>query len=97
MKMVELYAAHVDAKLKSGAITAAQVEQHRGKLDMDVSEHCLFQERKSLAQASGKLTLEEAQTVYAYLGNTVTTFNEQPIAVKAVLTNLFAELLGVKS
>ena len=69
------------------------MEETRKALDMDVEEFCKFQDLKSLAVASGKLTLEEGQTVYGYLGNTPDVFNKQHVEVKAVLTGLFSELL----
>jgi len=89
-------AAMVKAKLNAGTVTAAQVSETHCKLDMNIAEYCSFQEVKSLAQASGKLTFEEAQTVYSYLGNSVEHFNSQGIGVKVVLTQLFAQLLEWK-
>ena len=65
-------------------------------LDMDILEHAKFQEYKSLAFAEGKLNLDEAQSLYNYLGNSVSVFNTQPVAVKSVLTSLFAELLKMR-
>lgn len=62
-------------------------------LNMDWDLYVRLQERKSLACASGKLSLEEAQTVYGYLGESVETFNAQPLEVKIVLTKLLEELL----
>ena len=81
-------------RLAAGLVTQATLDALHKSLDMQVGEYCMFQERKSLAVASGKLTLEEGQTVYAYLGNSPTTFNGQSVAVKAVLTQLFASLIG---
>lgn len=66
-----------------------------GKLDLGMDEFCKFQELKS-ASMGGKLTLDEAETVYGYLGNSPATFNAQSLAVKVVLTKVFAELMGVK-
>ena len=63
-------------------------------LDMEVGEFCRFQELKSLAMLEGKLTQDEAQSVYALLGNTPEHFNGQPVAVKSVLTQIFGELLA---
>jgi hypothetical protein len=63
------------------------------KMDMALDEYCRFQTLKSLASTNGKLTLDEAQTVYGYLGNTPEHFNGQPLAVKWVLTEVFASLL----
>lgn len=62
-------------------------------MDMEIGEYCRFQTLKSLASTNGKLTLDEAQTVYGYLGNTPEHFNSQPLAVKWVLTEVFASLL----
>ena len=82
----------IEARLATGQVTVAQIADLGKKLDMSNEEYCLFQERKSLA-SGGKLTLDEAQTVYAYLGQTVDHFNRQPVAVKVTLTKVFTELL----
>jgi hypothetical protein len=65
-------------------------------MDMDISEHAKFQTLKSLAVLHNKLTVEEGQTVYVALGETVTKFNKQPVHVKVALTSLFKELLGMR-
>ncbi len=66
------------------------------KLDMTVQEHTRSQELKSLAQAEGKLTWEEANTVFNILGGTVDHFNSQSLASKFTITNLVRELLQAK-
>jgi hypothetical protein len=71
----------------------AQLDILNTQLNMSLNEYVLFQERKSLAFANGRLNLEEAQSVYAYLGETTNTFNKQPLEVKYVLTQLLKELL----
>ena len=63
---------------------------------MPVDKYCQFQELKSLAQASGLITLAEAQTVYHYLGITTDVFDHQSAAVKIVLTSFFGKLLTMK-
>ena len=63
---------------------------------MEFDEYVKFQELKSAGMLEGKMTLEEAQTVYMYLGNVPDTFNKQPFAVKAVLMQVYKELLGDK-
>jgi hypothetical protein len=83
----------VQCRINAGIVTAGQVEATRRKLDMDITEYVKFQELKSLASVNGKLTPEEAQTVYMYLGNTPSAFNANSAACKAVLTKIFAELL----
>jgi len=88
--------ADIEQRVASGIVTAEKVEETRKKLDMAFDEYVRFQEIKSLAVAEGKLTLEEGQTVYGYLGSTPDDFNKQPVEVKAVLTHLFSELLGLR-
>jgi len=62
-------------------------------LDMELDEYVNFQNLKSLASINGTLTLDEAQTVYKYLGETLETFNKQPLHIKYVLNQLHSELL----
>lgn len=62
-------------------------------LDMELFEYVRFQEIKSVAVSAQILTLDEANTVYAYLGNTPETFNKEDLAVKVVLTELFRMLM----
>ena len=62
-------------------------------MDMDIAEYCRFQTLKSLASQDGRLSLDEAQTVYGFLGNTPEHFNSQSLAAKYVLTQVFASLL----
>ena len=85
--------AQVADRLASGQTTQDAVDKLHGTLDMDFTEFAKFQELKS-ASMHGALTPAEAQTIYGYLGNTPEHFNAQPIAVKAVLTQIFGELLG---
>ena len=66
------------------------------QLDMQLDEYVKFQELKSLAMMEGKLSEEEAMTVYGYLGNTLEHFNAQSVAVKVVLTKIFSELLSAR-
>jgi hypothetical protein len=80
-------------RIATGKTTQKKVDQLAKTLDMDVMEHAMFQERKSLAFAMQKLNADEAQSLYVMLGNTPSVFNRQPIAVKSVLTKLFAELM----
>jgi len=80
-------------RLARGLVTQDKVTALHKELDMDLGEYVKFQEHKSLAVASGKLSTEEGMTIYRYLGNTPETFNGQSVAVKSVLTGLFAELL----
>ena len=83
----------IQNRINAGIVTVGQVEKTRAALDMDMEEFCRFQEVKSLAVANGMLTLDEGQSIFMYLGNSPTHFNGNSAAVKAVLTQLFKELL----
>jgi hypothetical protein len=80
-------------RLEKNITTQEEVDNLHKSLDMDISEYVKFQELKSLFCANGLLSLEEAQTIYSYLGNSVEHFNSQNVIVKSVLTKLFAEML----
>lgn len=81
-------------RLAAGLVTQEKVDALNLSLNMDLGEYVKFQEYKSLAVASGKLTTDEGMTIYRYLGNTPDTFNNQPVHVKSVLTQLFMELMA---
>lgn len=83
----------IQERIDQGLTTAEAVKAAGRQMDMDVAEYCRFQEAKSMAVASGKLSVEEGMAVYNLLGTSVETFNQQPAAVKVMLTKLFAELL----
>jgi hypothetical protein len=80
-------------RLEKNITTQEEVDNLHKSLDMDISEYVKFQELKSLFCANGLLSLEEAQTIYGYLGNSVEHFNSQNVIVKSVLTKLFAEMM----
>lgn len=83
----------INDRIGQGEITKGKVNKLHEDLDMDCSEHARFQELKSLACMEGALTLEESQLIYSLLGESPATFNRQELAVKAVLTLVFHELL----
>lgn len=85
--------ARLDERLEAGIIAQSDVDTLHKQLDMEIGEYVRFQELKSLASVEGTLTLDEAQTVYGFLGNTPDHFNRQPVEVKVVLTEVFAKLL----
>jgi hypothetical protein len=62
------------------------------KLDLELDEYCRFQTLKT-AKVGTALTLDEAQSIYGFLGNTPEHFNNQPVEIKWVLTEVFASLL----
>lgn len=91
--------AKIDATIQQQAeaggaeVKAKQTVLH-GKLDITLSEYIAFQDAKSLAQASGKLTFEEAVTVYGILGNSAESFNKRSLAEKVMITKLMTEILA---
>lgn len=89
--------AQIEKRISDGIATRKQVAEAAGKMDMDYTEWSLFQDTKSLAHASGLLTAEEAQTVYAVLGGSPEEFNSNDAGTKAVMTKLFAQLLQWKA
>jgi len=82
----------IPERIAQGLTTQKNVDELNKVLDMSLEEYCKFQEMKS-AYTGSLLTLDEAQTVYGFLGNSVEHFNAQSITVKSVLTQLFSELI----
>ena len=82
-----------EKSIQSKNHSAEKLSDTSKKMDMDIEEYCQFQNLKSLAQINGRLSLDEAQAIYGFLGNTVEHFNAQPLAVKYVLTQVFSTLL----
>ncbi len=82
----------MEKQVASKNLPPEKLAQISKDLNMGFNEYARFQELKS-TNVGGKLTLEEAMTVYSYLGVTLEDFNNQPIHVKAVLTQTFMELL----
>jgi len=81
-------------KVRIKNIPQEKIDVTSKSLDLSFEEFVRFQEIKSLAFASGKLTLPESMTIFNYLGDLgPERFNKQPIEVKAVLTQVFSELL----
>ena len=83
-------------RIDSKALTPEKIAETSKAMNMDLEEYCMFQELKSLASQAGPLTLEEAQTIYCYLGESLETFNGQSLAVKYTLTNVFQSLLKLR-
>lgn len=81
-----------NAIIKQKNLSSERLAELSKNMNMELDEYCRFQTLKSAAVGS-KLTLDEAQTIYGFLGNTPEHFNNQPIAVKWVLTEVFASLL----
>jgi hypothetical protein len=84
----------IDASVKS--TDPEKIKRNCELLNMTVEDHFLFQNIKSEAQLNGDLTLEEAMSIYGYLGESVQTFNSQPFAVKYATTRILQHLLEDK-
>jgi len=82
----------IPERLAKGLTTQAKIDELHKGLDMALIEYVKFQELKS-AYAGVLLTMDEAQTVYGFLGNTVEHFNRQSVAVKSILTKLYVEII----
>jgi hypothetical protein len=87
---------NVAERLANGLVTQEKLDELHKSLDIDFSELCAFQELKTRAMLAGKLTQDEAQWVYARLGETTDTFNAQPLAVKVCITQMMSELLRMR-
>jgi len=85
--------ANIQARTEKGLVDAAALARLDKTMDMELGEFARFQELKSIAMLEGRLTQDEAQAIYGYLGETTEHFNRQPLAVKTVLTQVFSELL----
>jgi len=83
----------ITEQIKTKNLPQDKSESLNKALDMSLEEYCKFQDLKSVASISDILTMDEAMTIYNYLGNTPEQFNNQPLAVKVVLTQIFKELL----
>jgi len=81
-----------DLQLASGKITRADLDKASKGLDLDAESHATLQEAKS-AYTGSRLTLEEAISLYCYLGNSVSVFNRQPVEVKAAVMMIIAALI----
>jgi len=86
----------IEQRIADRLTTREAVAETASALDMSLVEYCKLQELKSLAVAENKLTAEEGMTIYNSMGETVETFNRQPVHVKVVLTSIFKELLSAR-
>lgn len=85
----------VSDQIASASVPVDKLARLNRSMDATFTEWSAWQQRKSLAHASGALTFDEAQTVYAILGATPADFNARPVAEKVTVTKLMAELFGV--
>ncbi len=86
-------ARRIQDKIDSGKLTVEGVEKARKGMDFPFVDFVRFQRLAMIAGATGLITLSEGKTISDYLGSLPEIFNQQPIAVKAVLGSFFLELL----
>jgi hypothetical protein len=87
----------IEDKIASGELTEEKLNQFNKSLDIDFSEFTTFQDLKSQAMLSGKLSEDEAMQIYRFLGEGGPgKFNGLELAVKSTLTTIFAELLALR-
>lgn len=91
---VEVQELNIKNRLADGRTNQDNLDRLHKELDAEPMEYVRFQEIKSIAVVDQILTLDEGNTVYQYLGESPGTFNNQSLAVKVTLTELFRELLG---
>jgi hypothetical protein len=84
---------NIESRLEKGLVTQEKIDELSKALDMDMTMYSDFQNRKSIASMDGRLSFEEAQTIYTLIGETPTKFNSLPIHNKIVLTQIYSELL----
>lgn len=78
--------------IASKNLAQSKLNEMSKSLDMPIDEYCRFQTLKS-AYIGTRLTQDEAQSIYGFLGTSNDHFNQQPLAVKWVLTEMFQLLL----
>lgn len=80
-------------KLKEGK-SPEELTALSSAVNIDNEEYCHWQEYKSIAQASGIISLEEALTVYSCLGSGPDHFNAQPLEVKCGVTMIMERIMS---
>jgi hypothetical protein len=84
-------------EIKLRHMSVERLTELSGKLNVTFEEWVAWQGAKSLAQANGRLSLENACYIYNQLGAGPEDFNNRPVAVKIALTQVFAKLLEPKA
>lgn len=82
----------IEERLADGRLTEERLAELHGELNMEPDLHARIQTLKS-ALMGVKLTVDEAQTLYAVMGESVDVFNAQPVHVKATVFQVSKELL----
>ena len=92
MNRVTQCIAELEMVIKTKNFPQSQLDTLNKQMDMNIKEYVQFQELKS-AYVGSAITLDEAQTIYAYLGNTPEHFNAQSLPVKIALIEQWSNIL----
>ena len=102
--MIEEYANGIRARLETGDVNRPEDYIPGGSLEqkqaLTFDDHFGYQQAQAKACVTGKITTEEAQTIYNALGECVSEANggwseHVDLALKLTVTQIVGELLGV--
>lgn len=91
--LIETIAQAVERQVVSGVRSQEYFDERRKALAITLDEYFSLQQAKSVAQASGKLTYDEALTVYALLDGGLSRVNSLGYAQLATLSIVHSNLL----
>jgi hypothetical protein len=89
------YQRRIDS-LNGETLTGGSMDDAEKDLDLTPHEHFAYQEAQARAHASGMLTLPEARTVYAALGEGSNWRTGTSLAMKVAITLLMLDLMAAK-
>ena len=101
---IEEYANGIRSRLETGNVNRPEDCTPGGSLEqkqaLTFEDHFGYQQAQAKACVTGKITTEEAQTIYNALGECVSEANggwseHVDLALKVTVTNIVGELLGV--
>jgi len=93
--------ATIDSGLQPDGSPIGDIDRLDRAMDLEPAEYARFQELKSLAQAHGVISLDEAQTIYAALGGEYGDPDnggwgaDTTTAMKVTVTMLIGQIMGV--
>jgi len=83
----------LDMSKKLSALPKEKVDSLNDTCKVDSAEHFAYQTLQSKAFASGKLSLDNAQWLYATLGGSADIFNRRSLAIRIVAITMIAKLV----
>jgi predicted type IV restriction endonuclease len=91
LNMTKIREAVERTEIKVKTLSESEKQRLEKSLELTTRELCAYQEIKSIAQAEGKIDLETALFIYNSLG----TWNDTKLSYKIILTQLFAQWIGI--